>query len=260
MKTTALITGASGGIGMELARVHAKKGGDLVLVARNKGKLDEIKKELESLYNVSVHTIGKDLSLENSVKEVHLETTQANIQIDYLINNAGFGDFGMFWETDGNKELEMINLNITALTLLTKLYLKEMVTRGSGKIMNVASTAAFQPGPTMAVYCATKAYVLSFSEAISNEVSDKGVTVTALCPGATESGFQMAAGMENNELFKGKKLPTSKEVAEYGYAAMLKGKTVAIHGFINYMMATSVGFLPRALVLKVSRMVLGKVK
>jgi len=259
MNKTALITGASNGIGMELAKVHASKGGDLVLVARNKPKLDELKKDLESRYNVKVYTIGKDLSLVNSAKEVYQETTKENIQIDYLINNAGFGDYGMFAETDWNKESQMINLNITTLTLFTKLYLQDMIKRGSGKIMNVASTAAFQSGPTMAVYCATKAYVLSFSEAISNELIDKGITVTVLCPGATESGFQVAAAMEESELFKGKKLPTSKEVAEYGYASMMKGKTVAIHGILNYIMAISVGFLPRAIVLKTSRRILGKV-
>jgi uncharacterized protein len=243
---TALITGASNGIGLELAKIHASKGGNLVLVARNKAKLDELKLELENQYKISVYIIGKDLSLPNSSQEVYNETSQQKIQIDYLINNAGFGDFGMFVETDWNKELKMINLNITTLTQFTKLYLKDMVARKSGRIMNVASTAAFQPGPTMAVYYATKAYVLSFSEAIDNEVSDKGVTVTSLCPGATESGFQAAAAMEESALVKGKKLPTSREVAEYGYKSMLSGKTVAIHGLMNYIMANSVRFAPRA--------------
>ena len=154
----------------------------------------------------------------------------------------------------------MINLNITTLTQFTKLYLQDMVARKSGKIMNVASTAAFQSGPTMAVYYATKAYVLSFSEAIDNEVSDKGITVTSLCPGATESGFQAAAAMEESALVKGKKLPTSKEVAEYGYKAMLSGKTVAIHGFMNYIMANSVRFTPRALVVKITRKMQDKSK
>ena len=166
--TTALITGASSGIGLELAKVHASKGGDLVLVARNKLRLDELKTELESKFKVKVYTIGKDLSLANSAQEVYNETKNQNIEIDYLINNAGFGDFGMFVDTDWNKELQMINLNITTLTHFTKLYLQDMVKRGSGRIMNVASTAAFQSGPTMAVYFATKAYVLSFSEAIDN--------------------------------------------------------------------------------------------
>ena len=258
--TTALITGASNGIGLELAKIHASKGGNLVLVARNKSKLDELKKELENQYKVSVYIIGKDLSIFNSAQEVYDETNKQNIKIDYLINNAGFGDFGMFVDSDWNKELQMINLNITTLTQFTKLYLQDMVKHRSGKIMNVASTAAFQPGPIMAVYFATKAYVLSFSEAVNNEVSDKGVTVTTLCPGATESGFQAAAAMEESNLVKGRKLPTSKEVAEYGYAAMLKGKTVAIHGLMNWILANSVRFTPRSLVVKITRKIQGKAK
>jgi short-subunit dehydrogenase len=260
MKNTALITGASNGIGLELAKVHASKGGDLVLVARNKTKLDELKAELESQFKVSVYTIGKDLSANNSAQEVYDETTKQNIQIDYLINNAGFGDFGIFAETEWNKELQMINLNITTLTQFTKLYLQDMVKRKSGKIMNVASTAAFQSGPTMSVYYATKAYVLSFSEAVDNEVSGKGVTVTTLCPGPTESGFQAAAAMEESNLVKGKKLPAAKEVAEYGYSSMMKGKTVAIHGMMNWIMANSVRFTPRALVVKLTRKIQDKAK
>ncbi len=258
MKNTALITGASSGIGLELATVHASKGGDLVLVARNKSKLDEIKTELENKFKINVYTIGKDLSATDSAQEVFEETQNNNIQIDYLINNAGFGDFGMFVQTDWKKEHQMINLNITTLTLFTKLYVKDMVKRKSGRIMNVASTAAFQSGPTMAVYFATKAYVLSFSEAVDNEVRDFGVTVTILCPGATESGFQAAAAMEESNLVKGKKLPTSKEVAQYGYNAMMKGKTVAIHGLMNSIMANAVRFAPRALIVKLVRRIQDK--
>ena len=257
---TALITGASNGIGLELAKIHASKGGNLVLVARNKKKLDELEAELESQYKVNIYTICKDLSASTAAQEVYEETARQGIQIDYLINNAGFGDFGMFVETDWNKELQMIHLNIITLTALTKLYLREMVKRGSGKVMNVASTAAFQSGPTMAVYYATKAYVLSFSEAIDNEVRDKSVTVTALCPGVTESGFQAAAAMEESALVKGKKLPTAKEVAVYGYRSMMQGKTVAIHGFMNYIMANSVRFLPRAMVVKVTRKIQDRAK
>ena len=241
-----------------MAKIHALKGGDLVLVARNKSKLDELKTELEKQFNISVYTIGKDLSATESAQEIHDETNRQNIQVDYLINNAGFGDFGMFTDTDWNKELKMINLNITTLTLFTKLYLQDMVKRKSGKIMNVASIASFQPGPTLAVYCATKAYVLSFTEAISNEVSDKGVSIIALCPGATETGFQAAGGLDESKLFKDKKLPTGKEVAEYGYSSMIKGKTVAIHGIMNYILSNSIRFIPRALVLKVSRKMLDK--
>ena len=257
---TALITGASNGIGLELAKIHASKGGDLVLVARNKSKLDELKHELETKFNIKVYTIGKDLSASNAAKEVYDETSKQQIKIEYLINNAGFGDFGFFAETDWNKELQMINLNITTLTQFTKLYLQDMLKRKSGKIMNVASTAAFQSGPTMAVYYATKAYVLSFSEAVDNEARDQGISITALCPGATESGFQAAASMEESNLVKGRKLPGSKEVAEYGYAAMLKGKTVAIHGFMNWIMANSVRFIPRSIVVKVTRKIQDKAK
>jgi short-subunit dehydrogenase len=250
---TALITGASNGIGLELAKFHALKGGDLVLVARNKSKLDELKTELEKKYKISVCTIGKDLSDAKSAQEVYDQTTRQNIQVDYLINNAGFGDFGMFAESDLEKQLQMINVNITALTGLTHLYLTGMIKRRSGKILNVASTAAFQPGPTMAVYYATKAYVLHFSEAIANELKDSGVTVTALCPGATESGFQSAAEMQESKLVKGKKLPSAKEVALYGYKAMMNNRTVAIHGIMNYLMANSVRFAPRSMIVKVAR-------
>jgi uncharacterized protein len=257
---TALVTGASNGIGLELARIHASKGGNLVLVARNLEKLNDIKAELEKKFNIKVYIIGKDLSKLDAALEVYNETNQQKIQVDYLINNAGFGDFGMFVETDWQKELQMINLNITTLTQFTKLYVQDMVKRGNGKIMNVASTAAFQSGPTMAVYYATKAYVLSFSEAVDNEVSDKGVTVTTLCPGATESGFQAAAAMEESALVKGKKLPSAKEVAEYGYTSMMNGKTVAIHGMMNYIMANSVRFTPRAMVVKLTRLIQDKAK
>lgn len=250
VKNTALITGASSGIGLELAKVHAKKGGNLVLVARNTKKLDELKSELEKTYGIQVYIITKDLSIIGAAQEVYDEIKGQNIEINSLINNAGFGDYGMFVETEWEKENQMINLNITALTKFTKLYGIDMMQRKSGKIMNVASTAAFQPGPLMAVYFATKSYVLSFSEAIDNEFRDFGVTVTALCPGPTESGFQNAASMETNPAFKGRKLPTSKEVAEYGYEAMMKWKTVAIHGIFNAIIANSIRLIPRSWVVK----------
>jgi hypothetical protein len=256
---TALITGASGGIGFELAKVHASKGDNLVLVARNKTKLDELKNELEKQFKISVYTIGKDLSLPHAAQEVYDEVKQKNITVNYLINNAGFGDFGLFYETDWNKELNMINLNITTLTHFTKLFLIDMVKRGSGKIMNVASTAAFLSGPTMAIYYASKAYVLSFSEAIDNEVRDKGITVTTLCPGPTESGFLEAAALQDSKLFKGKKIASSKEVAEYGYKSMMQGKTVAIHGLMNRIMANAVRFIPRSLAVKVVRNIQAKI-
>jgi hypothetical protein len=256
---TALITGASNGIGLELAKIHASKGDNLVLVARNINKLNQIKTELESQFKISVHTIGKDLSLLNSAQEVYDELKHKNIAVNYLINNAGFGDYGFFTETNWEKELQMINLNITTLTHFTKLFLQDMVKQKSGKIMNVASTAAFLSGPTMAVYYATKAYVLSFSEAIDNEVSDKGVTVTTLCPGPTETGFLEAAALQDSKLFKGKKIAGAKEVAEYGHKAMMQGKTVAIQGFMNRVMANAVRFIPRALAVKVVRGIQAKI-
>lgn len=250
---TALITGASNGIGLELARIHAAKGDNLVLVARSADKLLELKAELEKQFGIKVLTLARDLSAPDAAKEVYEATRQQGIVIDYLINNAGFGDFGLFTETDWDKERRMIDLNITTLTLFTKLYLKDMVQRGSGRIMNVASTAAFQSGPTMAVYYATKAYVLSFSEAIDNEVREKGVTVTTLCPGPTDTGFVAAAALEDSPLFKRTKPASARAVAEYGYKAMMAGKTVAIQGLLNYIVANSVRFVPRSLIVKITR-------
>lgn len=256
--TTALITGASDGIGLEMAKIHASKGGDLILVARSADKLLHLKEELESAHKINVRVIGKDLSNENAALEVYNEVKAAGITVDYLINNAGFGDFGFFTEGNWEKQNRMIQLNITTLTQFTRLFLSDMIVRRSGKIVNVASTASFQPGPLMAVYYATKAYVLHFSEAVNNEIAGSGVTITALCPGATASGFQKAAGMEESKLVKGRKLPTSIEVAAFGYRAMLNGKTVAIPGLMNKLMVFGVRFLPRKWVVKVARSVQDK--
>jgi hypothetical protein len=250
---TALITGASGGIGLELARIFAANGNNVVLVARNQSRLGEIKAELEAKHKVKVLTIDKDLSLRDAAREVYEQTQSSGWQIDYLVNNAGFGDYGPFADSSWDKQLQMIDLNITALTHLTKLYLENMMARKSGKIMNLASTAAFQSGPLMAVYFATKSYVLHFSEALDNEVREKGITVTAVCPGATESGFQAAAAMEESGLVKNKKLPTSHEVATFAYESMMKGKTVAIHGLMNKILANSVRWMPRSVVVKITR-------
>ena len=260
MKKVALITGATSGLGLEFAKIHASQGGSLVLVARNMSKLEEIKVNLQDLYNVSVLIISIDLSNINSAFEIFAQINKENIQIDYLINNAGFGDFGMFHETDLEKECRMINLNIITLTILTKLFLSNILRRdASGKILNIASTASFQPAPTMAVYGATKAYVLSFSEAISNELLNKNISVTTLCPGPTETGFQVASALEGSKLFSNKKLPTANEVATFGYNAMVNGKSVVIHGWLNYIMSNSIRFATRSSVLKISRRILGKV-
>lgn len=258
MKKTVLITGASSGIGLELAKEFAKDGTNLVLVARSSDKLEKLSQYLIQKYNVQVDIISKDLSQISSSKEIYDWCIQKKIEISYLINNAGFGDFGKFAESNWEKQLMMINLNITTLTHLTHLFLPTMIKNKFGRILNVASTAAFQPGPTMSVYYATKAFVLHFSEAISNELIGTGVTVTALCPGATESGFQDAAKMQESKLVKGRKLPSSKEVAEYGYNALMAGKVVAIHGMMNYIMANSIRFAPRSLVLKLVRFIQDK--
>ena len=250
---TALITGASGGIGKELAIIHATAGDHLILVARSASALNSLKADLEAKHNIQVSVIAKDLSAPGSARELYDEVRNSGTEIDYLINNAGFGDYGFFHESDPEKVRQMIELNISALTLLSRFYSADMVARKKGRIMNVASTAAFQPGPLMAVYFATKAYVLHFSEAMSNELSGTGVTITALCPGATESGFQSAANMEDSKLVKGRKLPTSADVARYGYKAMMRGRPVAVHGAMNAFLAASVGWMPRQLVLKVTR-------
>lgn len=258
MTRTTLITGASSGIGLELATIFAQQKNNLVLVARSKNKLEELADNLRKSYGIHVTIIPKDLGDIQSAEDVFNFCRQQGLQIDHLVNNAGFGDFGLFADSNWEKQLQMINVNITTLTYLTRLFLPAMVSCGYGRIMNVASTAAFQPGPTMAVYYATKAYVLHFSEAIANELENTGVTVTALCPGATESNFQAAAEMQESKLVKGKKLPTAKEVAAYGYQAMMKGKKVAIHGTRNYLMANSVRFVPRNLVVKIARAVQDK--
>lgn len=260
MKKTALITGASSGIGLELAKVHASKGGDVVLVARSKNKLESLRNELEQQYGCKVFIIAKDLSKPEAPQEVYDQLQQQNIAIDYLFNNAGFGDYGFFYETSWEKEAQMIDLNTRALTYLTKLFVKDMVARKSGRIMNIASTASFQPGPLMSVYYATKHYVLAFSEGIANELKGTGVTVTALCPGPTASGFQDAAAMTESKLVKGVSMPSAMEVAEYGYRCMERGKVVAIHGFMNKIMAGSIRFIPRSIVRNMVRKIQEKTK
>jgi uncharacterized protein len=256
--TTALITGASNGIGLEFAKVFAANKSNLVLVARSQDKLAQIAQQLQKEFSIVVHIIVADLSKMEQVHIVYDTCKKQQITIDYLVNNAGFGDFGFFVESDWHKTEQMIDLNIKSLTLLSRLFGADMAAKKAGKILNVASTASFQPGPTMAVYFATKSYVLFLSEAMSNELEGTGVTVTCLCPGATESGFQAAAAMEESALVKGKKLPTSAEVALFGYKAMMKGKRLVIHGLLNTIMATSIRFAPRGLVLKIVRKIQGK--
>ena len=197
---TALITGASSGLGAELARLHAKNGDDLVLVARNEQKMTALKAEIEERYGITVTIIVKDLSLPTAAEELHAEIQAKDIQIEYLINNAGFGGRGTFAERPMEQELMMINVDIVALTKLTKLYLPELTSRGHGRILNVSSPAGEMPGPLQAVYYASKAYVTSLSNAIWYECKGAGVTVTTLLPGAMDSGFIRASDMQNTKL------------------------------------------------------------
>lgn len=247
----ALITGASSGIGYELAKIVAQKGNNLLLIARTEEKLRQIKEDFEQTYSISVFVFVADLSDLNASRLLYDFTQENSIEISYLINNAGFGDFGYFHESNWERTNEMIQLNITSLTHLTRLFLPAMVKKGEGKILNIASTAAFQPGPMMAVYFSTKAYVLHFSEAVAAEVKESGVSVTTLCPGPTESNFKFAANMENGKLFKGKGIPKASDVAQYAYKAMMKGKVVAIHGWKNKFLIFSERFVPRSWVVKI---------
>ncbi|OOF45837.1 SDR family NAD(P)-dependent oxidoreductase [Rodentibacter trehalosifermentans] len=259
MNKTALITGASNGIGLELAKIHAQKGGDLVLVARSQEKLSQIAQDLKQQFGVKVWTIAQDLARPQAAQTIFDETEAKGIQVDILINNAGVGGHGRFFERDLAKEGQMIQLNITALTELSHLYLQAMIARKSGKILNVSSTASFMPGPLQAVYYATKAYVTSFSQAIAEEVREFGVTVTALCPGAVATGFVEAGGLEDIEAWKHAKSPQS--VAEYGYQAMLKGELVAFNeSKLKFALEWIIPFLPRKMVLKMSRTAMEKTK
>jgi len=253
----ALITGPTSGIGYNLAHEFAKQGIPLVLVARDALKLKSIADEFRGTYNLDVHEIITDLSHISAAQFVRAEVEKLAIEIGYLVNNAGIGDFAYFGDADEHKIAGMMNLNIHTVTMLTKAFLPQLLLN-KGKILNVVSTAAFQPGPTMAVYYATKSYVLSFSEALAEELKDTDVTVTALCPGPTASEFQKAAHMGSSALVKDKKLPTAEEVAEFGFKAMMQGKRIAIHGFTNKIFVFLVRFLPRNLVTSFVHRIQGK--
>jgi short-subunit dehydrogenase len=250
--STVLITGASGGIGYELAKLFARDRHNLVLVARSADKLAQVAAEFP---NVTVKTIALDLTDPLAPKFLFDRLQQDNISVDILVNNAGFGAYGEFAEMSGDDIQGQINLNITALTQLTRFFLPPMLTRRSGRIMNVASTAGFQPGPLMAVYYATKAYVISFSEAIANEVRGTGVTVTCFCPGATHTGFAARAGNDQSRVFKQFGAMSAEKVALHGYKAVMEGRTLAISGAQNWLAAQSTRFAPRKMVTAISRWV-----
>lgn len=242
----ALITGASRGIGLELAAIFAQAGNDLVLVARNKKDLETIRRVFEEKANISVHIIAKDLSVAGAAAEVYQEVQEQGLSISYLVNNAGFGDYAAFADAKWEKLQEMINLNIDALTHLCHLFIEEWIKSPSEqKILNVSSTAAFQPGPMMAVYFATKAYVLHLSEALRQELRRHRISVTALCPGPTATHFGEVSNMKASDLMKNVKIADPKEVAQIAYHGMMKNKSVIIPGTLNKMVAQTVGFLPR---------------
>jgi short-subunit dehydrogenase len=253
-RQTALVTGGSGGIGLELAKVLARHEFDLVLVARKRDTLEAAAGQLEGKFGVKAHVFAADLRRPEAPQGIFDFLSNENIPVEILVNNAGIGLGGEFADTAVQRELDMIQVNISALTHLTKLFLPPMIKRHSGKILNVASTAAFQPGPLMAVYYATKAYVLSFSEALSEELRNAGVTVTALCPGPTHTDFAEAAQMTNSRLFQTFGVADPAEVAKYGFDAMMHGKRLAIPGFRNKIIAQANRIAPRSLSAKLARM------
>jgi short-subunit dehydrogenase len=251
---TALITGGSGGIGFQIARVLARKGFDLVLVSRKRDALEAAAGQIEGKYGVKVHVFAADLRRTEAPQTIFDFLQNENIPIEVLVNNAGFGLLGEFADTKVQRELEMIQVNIAALTHLTKLFLAPMIKRKSGRVLNVASTAAFQPGPLMAVYYATKAYVLSFSQALAEEMRNSGVTVTALCPGPTATDFAVSAKMGKSGLFAAFGIAQAEDVAKFGVAAMMHGRRVAIPGIKNKIIAQASRITPRAVSTRITRM------
>lgn len=253
MKNTALVTGASGGIGRELARVHAEHHGDLVVVARSRDALRELKGELENAYGITVEVLAKDLNDPETPKEIFETLRDKNIEVEILINNAGFGTFAPFIRTDWDKQAAILAVNIHALTGLTHRFLPGMIERNRGRVLNVASTAAFYPGPLMSVYYASKHYVLAFSDSLAEEIRNSEVTITTLCPGPTDTGFQRRAGNENIRLMKKFAVMDPYSVAKYGYRKMLAGKLTAVPGLFNTLSAVLPRVLPRKAAMRIVR-------
>lgn len=249
-----LITGASSGIGLELAHVFARHRYNVVLTSRDLEALEELAKELEKRYGIETHVVLADLTHTTAPGELFAAVEKQGIEIDILVNNAGFGKFGFFYETEIDEEMAMIEVNITALTQLTKLFLRPMLARRRGRIMNVASTAGFLPGPMMAVYYASKAYVLSFSEAMANELEGSGVSITALCPGYTKSGFQERANLQNSKLANAIAMDARK-VAEIGYRGLMRRQVLVIPGVRNRMFVNLKRILPRSTTAQIVRFV-----
>ncbi|MCC3421487.1 MAG: SDR family oxidoreductase [Microcoleus sp. PH2017_29_MFU_D_A] len=246
----ALITGASSGIGKALAENFAQDGYDVILAARSFSKMESQAAYLKERYNITATVIAADLESHEGAANLYKEIKNSGFMLSALANNAGYGTFGEFKDSTLQSELAMMQINMNTIVVLTKLFMPDLLAT-NGKIINTASTAAFQPGPYMAVYYATKAFVLSFSEAIAAELEGTGVTVTALCPGPTASGFQDKADMHASALVKNKNLPIAEEVAALGYRAMQRGQRVYIPGIVNWLMVQSLRFTPRSLVTKI---------
>lgn len=252
-KITVLITGASSGIGKELAYVYAENNYDLVLVARRKENLEKIKKEIIEQAKVNVEIVSMDLAELKSAEQLHKMIREKNIRPDVIINNAGFGIYGDFIDAELSQDEGMVLLNMMALTKLTKLFALDMKKRGGGHIVNIASTGAFQPVPGIAIYAATKAYVLSFSEAIAYELKKHNIFVTAICPGPTKTEFAKVAKMSNNPF---EKAPTARELAEFTYKSMIQRKTCAIQGLKNKTLTLFAKILPKKLILRVAEKIM----
>ena len=253
-RSTALVTGGSVGIGLELARQFATHGHDLILVARGRDSLEAAAGTLEGRYGIRVTVIASDLADPDSPQRLYDAILDEGIDVAYLVNNAGFGLGGAFADTDLNTELDMIQVNVASVVHLTKLFMQPMLKRKAGGILNVASTAAFQPGPLMSVYYASKAFVLSFSEALAEELRNSGVHVTCLCPGATATNFADTAGTSNTRLFARLGVESAEDVARVGYNALMRGDRVAMTTMRSRVMILSERLAPRRLVTRLSRM------
>ena len=245
---TALITGASGGIGRELASVFAEHGHDLILVARRQEQLQAVTAELSERHGVRAVALCADLGTEAGLADVMRAEG-----VDILVNNAGLGLYRPFVDDKPEELQALIQLNIRATTMLGHHFVRQMVARRRGWVLNIVSTAAFKPGPMMAVYNAAKTYQLFLSEALANEVADAGVVVSAVCPGATRTDFQRNAGIDDSQLPTSKKIATAREVAEFSYRALAKKQTVAVHGMANRVITTAIRFMPRRLVIAANR-------
>lgn len=247
MASAALITGASSGLGVEFARLFAQDGHPVVLVARRKDRLEALAAELQAKHGIIAYAVAEDLRDPEAPDRIERRLAELNVAVIYLVNNAGFGLNGPVASLDHKQQLALVQVNITALVSLTRLFLPAMVARGAGRILNVGSTAGFQPGPFMAAYYASKAFVNSFTEALSYELKGTGVTATVSCPGATQTEFSTVAGSHSSRLFR-MSTSTAEDVAREAYQAMHAGRPMIVHGARNKFATASLRIAPRSVV------------